>query len=399
MHKKRILFIHHCRDRGGASKSLFVYIPEIAKKFKPIILLPRGKVSDEIKTKFEAKVVKGIPQFDNSEIGRYEGRRWLVLFRELFFLFPALLGLVYLKRKFPNVACIHVNEASLVLIGVLAKLIFKTRLVVHARTMQSKVKNFRSRILGYLIRKNVDHIVAIDNSVAASLDIYKPKRGQLTVVRNSISLKAKKRIHQLEYMNVGIVANFLEYKGILDFYNAAKYIISRNVNDIRFVFFGDNHRSTESFSGRLFQVTGFMNDLKGKIQKDISDNALEKFFKFYGFTNSLHDIYNSIDILCFPSHLNAIGRPVIEAAFYKVPSIACLRDSDLNNDYIIDGKSGFIALERNPEDLAAKILKFSNDKNLISTMGNSAFKLANENFSFAKNSSEFLEIFMKYTDN
>ena len=74
------------------------------------------------------------------------------------------------------------------------------------------------------------------------------------------------------------------------------------------------------------------------------------------------------------------------------------REPDLNNDYIIDGKSGFIALERNPQDLAEKILKFSNDKNLIITMGDNAFKLANENFSCANNSREFLDVFMKYSD-
>ena len=46
----------------------------------------------------------------------------------------------------------------------------------------------------------------------------------------------------------------------------------------------------------------------------------------------------------FPSYLNAPGRPIMEAGFFKVPSISCI-DNPIN-DTFIDGKTGFsITLE------------------------------------------------------
>ena len=37
--------------------------------------------------------------------------------------------------------------------------------------------------------------------------------------------------------------------------------------------------------------------------------------------------YARMDVICFPSHYDAPGRPIFEAAFLKVPSIAAVRES------------------------------------------------------------------------
>ena len=121
--KESILFIHHNRHSGGASKSLFSYLKSLNEKFDIHLIFPKGTVSkDPILKDFELIPTIGVSQFDNSEIGFYQGRRWLVLIREIFFIFPSIISILKLKNK--KFSVVHLNEISLIFIGVLAKLTF-----------------------------------------------------------------------------------------------------------------------------------------------------------------------------------------------------------------------------------------------------------------------------------
>ena len=150
--KGSILFIHHNRHSGGASKSLFSYLKALNEKFDIHLILPKGTVSkDPILKDFELIPTIGVSQFDNSEIGFYQGRRWLVLIREIFFFFPSVISILKLKNK--KFSVVHLNEISLILIGVLAKLVFSCPTILHVRTVQNNERNLRSRLISYLINQ------------------------------------------------------------------------------------------------------------------------------------------------------------------------------------------------------------------------------------------------------
>ena len=95
---------------------------------------------------------RGISQFDNTEYGYYRGRRWLVLLREIYFLLPTLLALLRAKKRWKDVAVVHVNEITALIPIVLTKLIFRRPVIVHARSVQQGATRWRSAGIRGILR-------------------------------------------------------------------------------------------------------------------------------------------------------------------------------------------------------------------------------------------------------
>ena len=147
--------------------------------------------------------------------------------------------------------------------------------------------------------------------------------------------------------------------------------------------------------GKLMQFLGFQFDIGKELKKKIKSDSLEDHFKLKGFADDLEKVYENIDILCFPSHLNAVGRPVIEAGIHGKPSIVSLRNKE-NSDYLINNLTGIITSEKNPNELANSIydLHKNIDKRLL--MGEKALEHVKNLFSYQENLDKFEAILGKY---
>ena len=150
-----------------------------------------------------------------------------------------------------------------------------------------------------------------------------------------------------------------------------------------------------SLKGRLMQIFGFQLDVKSKLIDKISSDSLSSKFFLRGYEGSLEKVYENLDILCFPSHLNAIGRPVIEASYFKIPSIVSLRHLK-ENDYIENDVSGIIIQEKNHIELANAIEDLHMNKEKRLNMGISAYSHIESLFSHKNNLNEFLEVFKSF---
>ena len=53
------------------------------------------------------------------------------------------------------------------------------------------------------------------------------------------------------------------------------------------------------------------------IDSNVNANLLKKNIKNMGFVKNIENFYNQIDILCFPSSLNATGRQIFEAGIFQ----------------------------------------------------------------------------------
>tara|TARA_A100001015_G_scaffold319972_1_gene444720 strand:+ start:2875 stop:4083 length:1209 start_codon:yes stop_codon:yes gene_type:complete len=397
--KSDILFIHHCRHSGGASRSLLNYLNDIRERVNIYLLVPKGEIENTLKKlHLNFLAILGVSQFDNSEIGYYRGKRWLVLIRELFFTIFCLASLIKLKSK--RFSAVHLNELSLISLVIFVRFIFSCLIIVHVRTVQRPKKNFRSRIISYLINNYVDQLICIDQTVLESLEVYEIKI-PIKIVRNSLRKKEFNKTYipynsSDEITRVGMVSNFLIYKGIFDFYEAASILIKeRKISNIEFHLFGDNFREMTSLKGRLMQIFGFQLDVKSKLIDKISSDSLSSKFFLRGYEGRLEKVYENLDILCFPSHLNAIGRPVIEASYFKIPSIVSLRHNK-ENDYIENDVSGIIIQEKNHIELANAIEDLHTNKEKRLNMGISAYSHIENLFSHKNNLNEFLEVFKSF---
>lgn len=394
-----VLYIHHCADFGGSSRSLLETINAFPEKsVQPVLISPRGSTADYY-SKFNIPTIKvwGISIFDNSEYSYYRSLRWLILVREFLYLPSTIYSIFKAKKVFQNINIIHVNEVLPILSIILAKKLFKKPIVLHVRSVQRKdLDNFRSKFINWVLKKYVDSIVAIDETVRLSL----PQDLNVSVIHNgfdafskitTLSDKPKSTLKSSKIV-IGIVGNYLYVKGVIDFIKAAKICIEKEL-DIEFWMIGDKGEQKKSMLKKYFK---YSQDAREEMVDFINDNKLENKIKLIPFTTNITSYYQQIDILCFPSHFNAPGRPIFEAGVFKIPSIVAVEQP--TSDTIIDHQSGICIPPQNIEKLAEAMQFFYDNPKEIVRMGQGAYNLSQQNFDIKKNASKLLNIYLSLLD-
>jgi glycosyltransferase involved in cell wall biosynthesis len=382
----KVLFIQHVSALGGSSRSLLELINNLPEDVDSTVLCPGGKYADLlVKNGIKVHTIVGMPQFNNSMISPYKGWRWLILAREFIFL-PFLVFKLFQLRKY-KFDIVHINEITQVYGLVLSKILFG-KTIMHTRVMMSKKRNWRHEILTKIFKKYADYIIAIDKSVQSTLD----DTLNVQVIHNGMSLKnINLRKKKKERFTVGIVANFQRYKGILEFIDATNICVNDRGLDIDFYIYGAEYNSITSLKERIFQSLGFRENLDVIVKEKISKYALGERLQLKGYVHHSDDIYNDIDLLTFPSHLNAVGRPVFEAGFYKVPSIVAIKDPF--DDTIQDNVTGICIREKDAIELADAIEMLYSDRKLLEKFGENSFKQVHALFDSKKNSLMIYQIY------
>lgn len=392
-----VLYIHHTGVFGGASRSLLETIVAFPNKsINAKLVTQKGNVSAIFhKSNIEVIDSIGISQLDHTKFGYYRNTRWLILMRELIYLPFTFLVLWKAKRKWPDIDLVHVNEITNIPSILIAKFLFKCPIFVHVRSVQEKnIGKIRLKIRNRLLGM-VDQVIAIDSTVKCSL----PDHININVIHNGFNIKSHIKIKpnpinfsSLRPLRLLFVGGFIPMKGIVDLVHAVKLCKDNNLN-VHVVVCGDLEERVSYFKAYLLKKLGLYSDVKKYVKDYISSNSLENFFTFVGFTQDIQSVYNESDVLCFPSHLNAAGRPVIEAALLSMPSIVFLNSADNKDDVIINKETG-LCIEDKSLDAFYKAIKFFHDNpEKISEMGSGAFKLAKQNFNINKNSESILNMY------
>jgi glycosyltransferase involved in cell wall biosynthesis len=144
---------------------------------------------------------------------------------------------------------------------------------------------------------------------------------------------------------------------------------------------------------RLLRATGLTHDAGEEVRRLVEEHGLKDCFHLLEFTPDIDQVYRNIDVLCFPSYLDAVGRPVIEAAFWGVPSIVAVRDPQ--PDTMIHRETGLCIEPGDPKAIAEAVLFFCLNRSETARMGEAARRLALENFDSGKNAARILDIYFR----
>lgn len=394
-----VLYIHPYGDFGGAQRSFLEMLNAFPiGSVKPYVVTQKGTFAVFLsKEGIPVIEAEGIAKFDNTQYGYYRGLRWVLLAREFVFSVFTLVAMVRARFKWRNIQIVHVNEVTALLPIILAKILFNKPVIVHVRSLQQTNKaHFRIRLIQFVLMHFADKVIAIDETVKNSL----PSGLDVQVVHNGFSIDPVKKcsgsikddLAKLpnRRLKIGMVGSLLQLKGVYDFIEAAKLCVDKNM-DVDFIIVGDNPRNLGGIKGALFKILGFANDVKLDVERFIQQKRLGAHVHLIGFTLNIEEVYKYIDVLCFPSHLNAVGRPVFEAAFSKVPSIVAITNPLA--DTIIDGKTGICIKPKNPLALAEAIEYFYAKPEEILRMGEMAYELAWEHFDIKKNALKVLGLY------
>jgi len=102
-------------------------------------------------------------------------------------------------------------------------------------------------------------------------------------------------------------------------------------------------------------------------------------------------VYDRLDVLLFPSHFDAPGRPVFEAGFSSVPSVVAAENP--TPDTFIPNETGLAIPARNPQALADAIAFLYDNPEERVRMGRNANELARQNFMPDTNAKKLLTIY------
>lgn len=390
----RILYLYPARAFGGASKSLIELLDEIKTKgIVGTVICPSGKASDQFqRAGFDVIHVFGLSQFDNTRFGYYRGLRWLILLREFLLLPFSLFVLIKAKRIVPRFDLIHINEATLLPLGVFAKRLFGLPLVVHVRSVQRAGNNWRSRYFSYLLRKYADEVICIDETVKQSL----AQDLSCVVVHNGLILRGdeiQERRMERESVTLGYVGSLLRLKGIYELLEAIQILVIERGYKCKLLVFGENVRDLRGLKASVLIRAGFCDDVKKDVENFISRHGLQESIKLMGFAQDVRDIYPLIDILCFPSYLNAAGRPVFEAAFFGIPSLVAMENAP--DDAARHEVTALVIEQPVPQSIADALERLIRDDDLRHTMGANARLWAQQYFDMRKNAEQLYRVYSR----
>lgn len=382
----RVLYLHPAAAFGGASKSLIELYSQLrATGVKATILTPVGSASAAFaKAGMDVRGVKGLSQLDNTRFGHYRNLRWLILLRELFLLPFSLLGLWRLRHE--RFDLVHVNEVTLLPIGLLAKRMFGVPMVVHVRSLQREPgSGWRTGLVNGWLREKANAVIAIDHTVARTLALGLP----LHVVHNGLRIDAahapargtSENHNNDEPVRIGFLGVLIPAKGIYELVEAMHILKERGVRAECLVA-GENARELSGIKAWVLRKLGFARDVRAELEILIERLGLQRQVRLLGFVEDVRVLYPTIDILCFPSHLDATGRPVFEAAFYGIPSVVAVKNP--TPDSIIDGVTGLKVARPDPGLLADALERLVRDRDYRLTLGRQARDWANEHFAIER---------------
>lgn len=387
----RVLYLHPASAFGGASKSLIELFGHLrSAAVEAVIVTPPGKASELFaRAGMSVRPVRGLSQFDNTRYGYYRRLRWLILIREILLL-PSSLRALWQARREP-VDLIHINEITLLPLGVLAKRLLRAPLVVHVRSVQrAPGASWRSEWINGLLRRHADRIIAIDHTVAVSLaaDLA------VHIVHNGLQIdqyrSAPRERDTSAPVKIGFLGVLIPLKGVFELVEAVRLLRDRGVQ-VKCLIAGENARRLSGLKAWLLGKLGFARDVRAELESFIIAEGLQEQIEMLGFVSDVRELYPQLDVLCFPSHLNAAGRPVFEAAFYSIPSVVAIADPA--PDAVVHEMTGLTISAPEPVLIADALQRLIEDTQLRHRLGKQARAWAEERFSIHTNAARMLEIY------
>ena len=263
---------------------------------------------------------------------------------------------------------------------------------MHVRSLQRG--NGGGRLSAWLLeflRMHADAVVAIDEAVRRTL----PADLTVHVVHNGMQVPAqlppRSAVDNAPF-RVAIVGVLHRSKGVYEFVAAARILRERDV-DIRLLVVGENVHTVAGVRGWLLRSLDFARDVRGELEAYVAQNGLQEQVEFTGFVSDIRTVFGRIDAVCFPSHLDAPGRPVFEAALYGLPTVVAMRNP--TDDVVVPGRTGLCIDVPTPDAIADAIETLATDRAQAQRMGDEARRMALTRFQSHISAEKMLGIYRR----
>jgi glycosyltransferase involved in cell wall biosynthesis len=371
----RVLYVLHSGSLAGSAESLCVLLEHFPPgAVRAAAISPPGEVVDRLRQVGAAvRVVPGISMLHSIEGVPLRGRRLLELARTLWM--TRYGGQLRAAIRATGADIVHLNERGMLHAATIAHG-EGVPVVMHARSVAETRESWVRRLSAEAIRRHVDRVIAIDESVRRSLGdlanievIYNPLSRQ-TLARNAAASSPPPAPDRGGPVRVTYLTGLQVFKGIWDLLECA--LLLRYRRDIIFQIAGSNSRPAafhRSLRGRVLHLAGFAPDVDTSVRRWVARHGMEGTVRLLGRVEP-DAALAATDVLVFPSHLNGPGRSVFEAGAYGVPAVMALRDKV--EDVVVNEVTGLIVPERDPRALARAIERLADSPELRAFLGRNA---------------------------
>lgn len=387
-HRKRILYIHHGAEIGGAPLSLLFLIEKIDRtRYEPIVLfLQQGSVVDLFrKHGIEVHVNQKIKDYSHTTGVWYGLDHPPRFFHKIIRFWPSVshASKTYEQLK-PDL--IHLNSATLGACAIAAKKA-GIPLIWHVREiLNNGYVGIRKKLCQKLIGDLSEHIIAICQYGADVIE--RPEK--TTVIYNFVNLKEFDRNVSGQIVRqdlnldantkcIGMLGGVSQIKGTLEFVQALP-LVKRQHQNVKFLVIGAMSEDEGPIQGwrgkakhlanRVLRHEDYYTAIAEFIQREgIQDNVI-----FTGLRQDIPQVIAALDLVVFPSTVPHFGRPIIEAGAMAKPVVA----SDLGGpkELVINGETGFLIPAGDPVKLAEAIMTVLSDRDLARRMGEAGYTRA-----------------------
>jgi glycosyltransferase involved in cell wall biosynthesis len=369
----RVLYLMHSADAAGSAESLCLLLEHLPQSaVRATVLCPEGEIVARLRrTGATVRLIPGVSMFHSIQGVPLRGLRLLELGRTVWMMRHGGRIRAAIREVRPDV--VHLNERGMLHAARIAHG-EGVPVVLHARSVAERSENWVRRLSVAAIRRHVSCVVAIDESVRASLEGVPGVR----VIYNPLDDRALDDGAGEPYAQaapgtptrVTYLTGLQWFKGIGDLLEAA--LMLRERQDIVFQIAGGNSRPAafhRSLKGRLLHGFGFAPDVESRVRRWVAERHLEPTVRLLGRVDA-ETVLEATDVLVFPSHLDGPGRSVFEAGAKAIPSIVALRHRV--EDVVADGETGLIVPEKSPAALSEAICLLADDPDLRRRLGRAA---------------------------
>lgn len=273
-----------------------------------------------------------------------------------------------------DIDIIHMHWTKDLPIAVMAKVMSKKKpKLVQTRNMT--MTRFKDDFYHRFLYRHMDMILPVTFQVAEQIKKFipesiRPKVEVLYMGSDMPDLLSEDKIRAdkeeiglgPDAFVVGMVGRIEETKGQYLLIEALEILKAEGV-DARVCFVG--HAMEESY--------------RKKLEKMVSDKGLSQEVTFLGFSKNPHRFMQACDVLVLATECETFGLVVIEAMQVGTAVIATNQCGPL--EIIEDGKNGLLFEKNSSEELAQKIKKVENDRELCLKIAENGKKTAEERFS------------------
>jgi glycosyltransferase involved in cell wall biosynthesis len=387
--KKKILFIHHGKDIGGAALSLLFLIEKIRPYYDvKVIFVFNSSVIALFKNKnIECETLtKSHPLFIHSAAGGAS----LLQIKKLAQMIAGWLyfALVYsrriLREESPDI--VHLNSTFLTEWAYAAK---KNGMpvIVHVREPLGEGHwGFRKNLIRKILKNSATKIIAISRDNAARINLPELTSVSYNFVDFAVfdpDLFKKENIGKKRIAYVGGQADFKGFNWLVD---TLKYLDER----IEVQFAGYYSKSKMDLKTKIKMIVSARKrrTIRNLNMMRSSSNARE-----VGLIEDMPKYLSQCDLLVFPSTKPHFARPVIEANAMRIPVIVSSLPG--NEEIVEEGINGFLVEVNDPIALAEKINFLCRSGASLKEMGENGYRMAKSKYDSKKNVSEILSVYQE----